>query len=167
MYFSDMYICMHHYVSSDTICIIIALLCSCKMISSSDIPTICEDFFDNNNIIYYYQDSLDDPAAILENISSLQIESQCLNLTIHYLCSFYYPACNKETGDVVLLCSDNCELFKTDQVCSDLILDVTEELKSVGLKFPKIGCLKENDTTTPCLDIVNGKVRSSCHCICN
>ena len=138
------------------------------MLQSNDIPIFCEDFFDNNNnISYYYQDSLDDSVAILANISSLQIESQCLNLTIRYICSLYSPVCNKDTGDAVFLCSDNCEIFKTDPVCSDLILNVTEELKSVGLEFPKIGCLKENDTITPCLDIVNGKIRSSCHCICN
>ena len=135
------------------------------MLSSSDIPTFCEEFFDNDNTLHYYQDGLDDSVALLVNFSSLQIESQCLNLTIRYLCSLYYPICNKDTGDVVSLCSDNCELFKTDPACSDLILDVTEELKSVGLEFPKTGCLKENDTTKPCLDIVNGKMRSLCCCI--
>ena len=125
------------------------------MLSSSDIPTFCEEVFDSNTL-YHFQDSLDD-SSILANISSLQIESPCLNLTIRYLCSVYYPVCNKETGDVVLLCNDNCELFKSDPVCSDLIINVTKELLSVGLKFPDIGCLKEDDITTPCLDIVNGK----------
>ena len=126
------------------------------MLSSSDIPTFCEEVFDDN-ALYHYQDSLDDSSAILTNISSLQIQSECLNLTKRYLCSHYYPVCDMETGGVVFLCNDNCELFKSDPVCSDLILNVTTELKLLGLNFPKIKCLSEDDTDKPCLDIVNGK----------
>ena len=130
---------------------------SCKELSSSNIPKFCEEVLhlDSNTL---YQDNLGDP-AILENISSLEIQSPCLSRTKRYFCYLYYPVCSNESGDVVPLCSNSCELLKSDDpVCSELIFNVSSELKEIGLEFPKIECLKDNEEIiTPCFDLDNGK----------
>ena len=137
-------------------------MCSCKQLSNSDIPTFCEEILDiNSNTLY--QDSLGN-SSILESISSLEMKSPCLSLIKRYLCYLYYPKCSMESKNIVPFCSNSCKLLKIDDpVCSDLIFNVTSELKEIGLDFPKIECSKDNEETiTPCLDLDNGKIRSSC-----
>lgn len=142
------------------------LISSCRKLLRSDIPTFCEEIFENSTL-YHYQDSLSDSSYLL-NISSLQIQSPCLNLMKHYLCYHYHPVCNMETGDVIQFCTSNCELLNNDPTCSDLILNVIRESESVGQKLPVIECstaATSSETNTPCLDIVNGKIKSPHHCM--
>ena len=127
------------------------------MLSSddTDVPDFCEEILDNT-ALYHYQDILND-SSVLATISSLQTESPCLDMIKHYLCFHYYPVCNPETGELVQLCSNNCKLMKDNSMCSDLMLNVTTELKLVGVILPKIECSADDEITTPCFDIFNGK----------
>lgn len=129
------------------------------MLSSSNIPTFCEEFIDNSALYYYQEDNLNDTSYLL-NISSLQIQSPCVDTIKRYLCYYHYPVCNVESGKVVQLCNSNCGLLSSDSSCSDLIVNVTRELELVGEDFPDIECETNSETNIPCFDIVNGKTMS-------
>lgn len=145
---------------------LLILISSCKKLSNSDVPTFCEDIF-KNNTLYHYQSNLSDLSYLL-NMTSLQIQSSCLNLMRRYLCYAYHPVCDMETGDVVQFCNNSCEQLNNDPVCSDLILNMTRELELVDQSLPDIECLTagmNSEADSPCLDIVNGKIESPYHCI--
>jgi len=140
------------------------LISSCGTLSGSRISTFCAEIFANNTL-YHYQDGLKD-SSYLSSISSLNTESpfMCSNLIKHYLCYHYHPVCSIDTGDVIPLCTNNCELLNRD-LCSGLIRNVTKEMELIGMTFPNIECLTTEtnshldalQTTTPCFDIVKGK----------
>lgn len=145
----------------------VILICSCKMLSSNDTTIFCEEIL-KNSTLYHYQGNLND-SIYLSNISSLRIQSPCLNLIKHHLCYYYHPVCDLDSGDVIEPCNSNCEQLNSDPTCIDLIHNVTRELESVGLTFPNIKCLKaeaaNSVATVPCLDLVNGKIKPPHHCV--
>ena len=148
--------------------LLVISISSCKILSRNDIPTFCEEML-GNSTLYHHRDSLDDiDSSFLLNITSLQTRSPCLDLMKRYLCYYYHPVCNTETGDVVEFCTSNCEVLNEDSSCSDLVIDVTRELETVGQEFPDIECLmvdSDSETDEMCLDISNGKIRSQHHCV--
>ena len=135
------------------------------MLSRNDIPTFCEEILGNSTLYYHLSDT---NSSCLLNITSLQTQSPCLDLMKRYLCYYYHPVCNKETGDLVQFCTSNCEVLNDNSSCSDLVINVTRELESVGQTFPDVECLMAeagSETDAMCLDISNGKIRSPQHCI--
>ena len=52
----------------------------------------------------------------------------CVDLTLSYLCHYYFPSCNLATGEITPVCSSSCSLLRFNQDCATLTAVVNKEL---------------------------------------
>jgi len=75
--------------------------------------------------------------------------------------------CDTDTGDVVPICSDNCDIINSEPSCVDLLTIIRSDIEALGRVVPEMQCseVQTNNNsniqiTSQCLDINNGNHNS-------
>jgi len=136
------------------------------MLSSEEIVPFCAGVLENDP--YYHQNLL--PATdfnLFDTSSLLEEDTLCFDLVQRHLCYHYYPVCDTDTGDVVPICSDNCDIINSEPNCADLLTIIRSDIEALGRVVPEMQCsvVQTNNNsniqvTSQCLDINNGNHNS-------
>ena len=132
-------------------------LCSCSILSSDEIVPFCAGVLENDT--FYHQNLL--PTTDFNLFDASSEDTPCFDLVRRHLCYHYYPVCNTDTGDVVPICSDNCDILNSEQSCVDLLTIVISDVEARGRVVPEMQCSvvqasNNSQVTSQCLDINNG-----------
>ncbi|XP_065909293.1 uncharacterized protein [Dysidea avara] len=114
-------------------------------------PRSCMDYYDSrNNEGFFNNTHRDMLRRTVDNISdSFRAHGgQCVNLTLHYLCYYYYPVCDLTTGVVMPSCTSSCNLLVNNQNCSDLLEEARVIINQMSptVPFPEYDCARTYDT---------------------
>ena len=59
-------------------------------------------------------------------------DNPCRDLMLNYLCNYYFPSCDLETGEITPVCSSSCALLANNEDCVDLRVIADRQLEDVG-----------------------------------
>jgi len=132
------------------------------VLSSEEIIPFCAGILDIDP--YYHQVLL--PVTdfnFFDASSMLEEDSPCFDLVQRHLCYHYYPVCDTGTGDVVPICSENCDILNSEPNCVDLLTIIISDIETMGYVVPEMQCSvvqtnnnSNTQVTSQCLDINNG-----------
>ncbi|XP_065909295.1 tyrosine-protein kinase Mer-like [Dysidea avara] len=130
---------------------------NCSILSSDEIVPFCAGVLENDT--FYHQNLL--PTTDFNLFDASSEDTPCFDLVRRHLCYHYYPVCNTDTGDVVPICSDNCDILNSEQSCVDLLTIVISDVEARGRVVPEMQCSvvqasNNSQVTSQCLDINNG-----------
>ena len=131
------------------------------MLLSDEIVPFCAELLESD--AYYHKNMLSTSDFNLFDANSLSEEedSPCFDLLKRQLCYHYYPVCDQDTGNVVPVCSNTCDVLDRDQSCVELLEIVTSDIEAMGYTIPEMQCSvvrfsNNTQVTSQCLDINNG-----------
>ena len=86
----------------------------------------------------------------------------------HYLCHYYYPVCDVERDELLLVCSSSCNLLFNNEICSGLFMDILNLLVEQNISESSLpssdSCAKTSysfahqpDISDSCLDVEGQK----------
>ena len=112
----------------------------CRCLSTgigSDLIRTCGDFYASDSGYLNATNKTDIDEALRRIDSMFQndddSDNPCTDLMLNYLCNYYFPSCDLETGEITPVCSSSCALLANNADCVDLrerIVDM--QLEDVG-----------------------------------
>ena len=66
----------------------------------------------------------------------------CMDLTLNYLCHYYFPLCNLTTGEITPVCSGSCAILLNNEDCYQLRTIANEELENDSVISTGDSCLQ-------------------------
>ena len=106
-----------------------------------NVPKSCATFY-NNDDTYINESSmynairraLDQLLNDSSNTSSIQ--ESCQQLVHHYFCYYYFPLCNNDTGNIIPVCGESCNLMYNNEECFNVRLRALSMLRNFRFPVP-------------------------------
>lgn len=57
----------------------------------------------------------------------------CMELIQRYLCNYYFPLCDLESGDIIPTCRRTCTLLFNNKTCSNLLMSASSTIEEQGI----------------------------------
>ena len=120
------------------ILIAFSILLRCMMLGPRSVPRSCARFYDDNSA--HYNGSTIYGGIIARDLDNLlsdgtsmtsthDVQDLCAELIHNYFCYYYYPLCDIETGEIIPVCTESCNLLYNSDVCSDLLISALSMLR--------------------------------------
>ena len=125
----------------------------CRLLSNANndnnFPTLCTRYYDGSSdgLDGYFSGSVINGLEMALSRSTDRFNSEhslnsCRDLTLNYICHFYFPSCNQATGEITPVCDQTCVLLTNNDDCYTLRGVVNEELERQNIASTGESCIQ-------------------------
>ena len=111
--------------------------------STNDLIPLCAPYY-SPGVGYYSESQLSGLSEAMQRISETfndeYNDNPCVNVTLNYLCNYYFPSCNMTNGKITPVCNSSCYLLGLTEDCPELMEVAYEELEQDNVTTPDEEC---------------------------
>lgn len=111
------------------------------------LPKICnnQEFYDSNAAVFNGNKTNGLQRTLHKTLTAMNAEStadlECVKSVQQYLCYYYFPLCKRQTGEIMPVCDDSCNLLFSNDNCFALMIVTSQKLSIHNITAPDDSCL--------------------------